>query len=419
MRPHGPYFWLAIILLAALALRVAAAVVWQQRLPNAAAFAFPDSESYWELGRQLARGDTYEFSGSRAFRTPGYPLLLAPLFWAFRNQPPVLAARLVGAVLGTVAVGGIAWLARMLFNERAMLIAALAGALYLEAIAMSILVLSEALFCPLMIGQLLLWTCAWRARERRSMWALAISAGVFAGLAVLTRPSWLLFTPLAIGVSLCFTRRPYVSKPAIAASAVILLALVATMSPWWIRNYAVLHAFVPTSTETGASLYDGWHAEATGASDMRFAPRPAFQFKAPPNDTTAPEVVFDRYLTRKALDWARKNPLRVGELAWIKLVRMWNIWPNEASLRSWPLRLAVAAGFVPLLVLGIVGAFRFARQDFPYALCLLPAVYFSLLHMIFVGSIRYRQPAMLVLIVLAAGAADWIWNKASTPRGRG
>jgi hypothetical protein len=36
-------------------------------------------------------------------------------------------------------------------------------------------------------------------------------------------------------------------------------------------------------------------------------------------------------------------------------------------------------------------------------LCGLPAIYFTLLHMVFVSSIRYREPAMLGLIVLAAG----------------
>jgi hypothetical protein len=34
----------------------------------------------------------------------------------------------------------------------------------------------------------------------------------------------------------------------------------------------------------------------------------------------------------------------------------------------------------------------------------LPAGYFTLVHMVFVSSIRYREPAMLPLAVLAAGA---------------
>jgi hypothetical protein len=79
-------------------------------------------------------------------------------------------------------------------------------------------------------------------------------------------------------------------------------------------------------------------------------------------------------------------------------------------------RLAVALTYLPLLILGLVGAVRTLRYGWPYWLCWFPAVYFSALHVVFVGSIRYRLPAMLGLIVLAAGVATG-W-KAEGSRGR-
>ena len=82
---------------------------------------------------------------------------------------------------------------------------------------------------------------------------------------------------------------------------------------------------------------------------------------------------------------------------------MWNVWPNESEFRSWPMRgggrdVRAAVGF---------GARRrraLHATRLAYCACWLPAVYLTLLHMIFVSSLRYREPAMLPLIVLAAAA---------------
>jgi ATP/ADP translocase len=104
-------------------------------------------------------------------------------------------------------------------------------------------------------------------------------------------------------------------------------------------------------------------------------------------------------------------------LAVVKFARTWNVWPNEPSLRNGWLRLAVMTGYLPLLIGGIIGAWWFRDRGWSCALCILPAVYFAGLHMIFVGSIRYRQPAMLPLTVLAAGVAAELlrsWRRQAT-----
>jgi len=83
---------------------------------------------------------------------------------------------------------------------------------------------------------------------------------------------------------------------------------------------------------------------------------------------------------------------------------MWNVWPNEPGLAGrWYIRWVVFFTYTPLLILAIIGAWRTVARGWPYILCWLPAVYLTLLHVVFVSSIRYRDPAMLALLVLAAG----------------
>ena len=88
---------LALITTAALAARAAVAVYWQRHWNGR--FGFGDSEGYFDLGRAIAEGRPYELapSGARVFRTPGYPLLLAPVFWVSGGTHAVLLARLESA----------------------------------------------------------------------------------------------------------------------------------------------------------------------------------------------------------------------------------------------------------------------------------------------------------------------------------
>jgi 4-amino-4-deoxy-L-arabinose transferase-like glycosyltransferase len=417
--PRGVFsvLWKSIlpVLAVALIVRVGAGVWWQDRLPEQEKFGFPDSESYWLLAERVADGEPYALNPDRrVFRTPGYPVLLAPLFLIAGGEPPVLWARVLGAVLGTAAVAVAGALAWQLFDRRSGLLALWAAALYPEAVAMSTFVLSEAPFVPLMLLQLLLATWAWRSDKPRGQLAWALAAGATAGAATLMRPSWLLFTPLAAAVA-CLDAAHRLRAVRIGMGMLLGLSLV--MAPWWIRNAAVTGHFVPTTLQVGESLYDGWNPQATGASDMGFVDEFRRRLRQQDAESGFPHresgLCFEQRLDKRMRDaawaWAWENPLDALRLAGIKFLRIWNVWPNDPQLGNWRFGLLVLAGYVPLLFGGCYGAWRYAGRGWPYQLCFLPAIYFTALHMVFVGSIRYRQPAMLALLVLAAGVASW-WS---------
>ena len=400
------------ILLLSLCLRLGAAVWWQRRLPSSDAFAFGDSFSYWNLGRVVAAGGPYSYAHSRVFRAPGYPALLAPLF-LMSDVPPVVWARAIGAFLGTAAVAGVIGLGHQLFGARAALLAGLITAVYPGAIGMSVFVLSEAPFCPFMLLQMICWVAASRAEFALGRWQWSAVGGVAAGLANLIRPSWLLFTPAVACLALCGGRA---QRRQLSIAAVMLVTTSLTMMPWWIRNYREVGAFVPTTLEIGASLYDGLNPAATGSSEMEFVERFRAELLADGQQSgpeqPAYEVRLDRAMRDASIAWAKQHPQRVFELMGVKFIRMWSPWPNASELQSARFRWLTAATYCPILLLGLWGAVKFRAGGWDYWLCLLPAVYFTGLHVIFVSSIRYRQPAMLPWIVLAAGVlAPLLWRR--------
>ncbi len=428
------------IFLVALTARLGVAALWQQRTEGR--FYFGDSETYWQLGQEIAQGEDYRYQAdgydALVFRTPGYPFLLAPIFLVGGEDPSLFWARAQGAVFGSLAAVGAWWLASALLGGPAALVAGLITAVYPGAVVTSALVLTEAPFSALMLFQLLVWGAAWRSTSRtRAVW-LGLGGGGLAGAAILVRPSWLLFTPAVVGLgwvaawlrarrsaatptdsqsvkntgdSNSRERTPGSSlvralpgnEPAVGVA--VLAAMLVVLAPWWVRNWHVTGRFIPTTLQVGASLYDGLSPIATGASDMKFVA--AFIAAEREHDALATdsfEVRLDRRMRREAVEWTTRHPGRAAQLALVKIGRMWNIWPNELSFSTWPVRLVVAGTYVPIMILALVGAWRTFRLGLPYMLCWLPAVYFTLLHAVFVSSIRYREPPLLALIVLAVAA---------------
>jgi 4-amino-4-deoxy-L-arabinose transferase-like glycosyltransferase len=319
----------------------------------------------------------------------------------------------LGAALGTLTVALVAALAGRIAGTTGALIAAMIAAVYPGAIGMSILVLSEMLFMPLMLGCLLCWLIAYQSHSMLNRRKWAVVGGLIGGLAILTRPSWLLFVPFVAIIALPLDSRRRVH---LEIAILAILGTCLAMAPWWIRNAGITGKFVPTTLQTGASLYDGLHQGASGASDegMRFMQEIERQQRQDDAVSSQPlESTFEwrvnQRATRLALQWASENPKQAFVLALKKFTRTWSLWPDGGDLSSGAMRAAITISTFSVLLLAISASWHLREgKGWMIAFCWMPCLYFTALHLVFVGSIRYREPAMLVLVALAGcEVAKW------------
>ncbi len=114
---------------------------------------------------------------------------------------------------------------------------------------------------------------------------------------------------------------------------------------------------------------------------------------------------------RRSLAFAREHPGRVAELAAIKAARFWSPWPNAETFRSTPVNIASALVTLPLFALILQGFWERRRDLRSLAILAGPLLYFALLHMAFVSSVRYRIAGLVPAFGLAAiGARCW-WGR--------
>jgi hypothetical protein len=96
----------------------------------------------------------------------------------------------------------------------------------------------------------------------------------------------------------------------------------------------------------------------------------------------------------------------------LKFARFWNVVPNAAEFRGLVYQAISAASFGPVLILAVVAGIVWRSRTSTFVPIYLLIVYFTLLHMVTIASLRYRLPLEPFLIVMAAGvvgpAVDWL-----------
>lgn len=268
-----------------------------------------DEREYLSLARGLAAGrgfayDAEVLSGSQDpfGRAPGYPAFLALVGGGREVTTSVPASvKITQAVVGAAGVILVGLLAARLAGPRAGTIGAFVAAIYPPLVWVSAYAWSEAIAWPL--GLLIVW-CFDRAvwQSAPTAWRSVAIAGALTGVAILIRPSTLLFLPFALGW-LAWRRRFALAIAMGAAAAIVVI-------PWTIRNTIEYGRFVAVATEGGVTFWTGNHPRARGEGDLAANPHLKLESQAlrrqyPELSEEAMEPVY----YREALGWIRSHPI--------------------------------------------------------------------------------------------------------------
>jgi 4-amino-4-deoxy-L-arabinose transferase-like glycosyltransferase len=392
---------LAVILVLGFGIRLTWAL--HQSSDDAAINRLPDQREYLDLGKNLFGEAGLSMADARfeqivyAFRTPGYPFVIA----CCGANPPVV--RTVQCVLDTTTILAIFLLARRWLSPAAAVFAAAIVAFNPYMIFFTGLILSETLFTTMLcwaMALLILSDGPWPDGNKLLAW---LGGGALLAIAVLVRPGTLLL-PVVIGCGAALANRlviqPYQrgARWPLPVVATMLLLTGLAIFPWAARNRWVLGSWVWTSTNDGITRYDGFNPDATGASDQSFV-------QSMPWTKDMTEVARSRYFAKMADDWIEANPSAAVRLAGVKIARTWSPIPLSAEYGGrWIYRAAGIGYGLPLDLLVILGLRQTNLTGAAKRFLLLPALYFTVAAGLSVGSLRYRIPAEAPMAILAAGA---------------
>ena len=398
----GWYFRFWILLAIALILRIGLAFEVQRRVsqtPGRLCLIEGDAEGYWELAGKMAAFQTYSIHSPPRYllRMPGFPLLLALPRFLFGDRPFV--ARLLLACVGTLACALTYVLGKELVSSSVGFWAMAYTTLSPTMLIFSVMFLSETAFAAALLGSLI--AVARVAKQisdptttlNRQLVVRSLMAGFLVGIATYMRPTWLLIGP-GVSVLLILLGRGNL-RIRFASAILVCVGMTLCLAPWTIRNTVVTEHVIPTTLWVGPSLYDGLNPTATGTSDMRF-------FDTEQLMSRMSEYEMDHEYRRRAWSWAAANPAKT---AWLAGVKQWHYWSpstDSEQFNSLMLRIVAWVAYLPLVGLALIGAW-FARNNWWLLIITgAPILYFATLHILFVGSLRYRLPAEYPLAVLSA-----------------
>jgi 4-amino-4-deoxy-L-arabinose transferase-like glycosyltransferase len=303
--------------------------------------------------------------------------------------------------MGAALVAGTGLLGRRVGGDRAGLLAAAIAAAYPLLVVLDGSLRSESLYAPL-IAFLLLAT--YRLVDRPTF-GRAVAVGALIGLTVLTRSEAVILGGLLLVMVAIRLPRPARLRAVGAAALVTVLVL----APWVVRNWSEFDR--PLLSTNAGSLAYGANCHAAYYSGQ-IGTWPCY-----PRLTVAPgrnEADVSSELGDTGVTYARDHAGRVPAVAAVRLLRTFDLWAPDSATRleagigdrDLPTYRVGVAIYYLLAPLAVAGALILRRRGEPLGFLLAPVALVIVVSILGYGTPRFRVPAEIPLVVLAAVAID-------------
>ena len=365
---------------------------------NINAKAWPDSEAYISIANSLASGQGYKLNADNGFaeyRAPFYPFLLAVVYKFFGNNDLIIQS--LQCLLGAVICWLVYAIGKYLFNSIVGLLASIITAIDPFLVYIAGILLTEQLFIFFLVLAIYLLI---RSKENLG-YTWILGSGIILGLAVLTRPTALIFIPFC-GLYILM-QWEFQWKKRLIMTATLMVFIFLTICPWTIRNYVKYRELIIISTAAGLNFYLGNNSLAKASDyDATFAAKPD-DLESLLSSASTPKAKENVY-TRYTINWIKNNPGRFISLYFQKFVNFWRVTPDHVTniYKSVWVAFLSAAILILLYLLAILGIWK--SRHFWRCLIIL---YFILLSFplglsLFVTSPRFRIPLDPILILFSA-----------------
>jgi 4-amino-4-deoxy-L-arabinose transferase-like glycosyltransferase len=376
-----------------------------------------DATQYDRYARSIAAADGYPpsniaLTGPTAFFPPLFPGIIGAIYWLTGDS--LGAALLVQCLIGTAVVALIGLVCNQLWGGRVALVAMALAAIFPPFLVSVTTLLPEPLFIVLELAAVAA-ILEHRTSEHAYRWAVA--AGIFVGLATLTRANGIvLIPPLLIGA---IKARPLRSLPAVTQAMSLILAAVLVVSPWSIRNSLAFDRFLPLTTQANLALARNYNP---GAESRPGHPSTPFTSEQLSNLVKRPGLD-EAEIAEKAgsigRDFAGDHPGYVIETLLRNTARTLGFMDGVELARASPtaaganreLAAVGAYSFYFVAALALLGAFAPTTRRTPWWFWATPVLLWLSVAWLSAGRVKYRLPVDPFILMLASIAAVEIWER--------